>query len=55
VETGNEEDGRGGTESAMPWLSAMEAAEQALELRVWGWCAGVLGFGGGKLAGTRGG
>jgi hypothetical protein len=34
-----------------PRLTAVEAAEQALELRVWAWDAGVLG--GGELAGVE--
>jgi hypothetical protein len=45
--------GRDAMKPPTPRLPAVEAAEQALEIRVWGWGAGVLVFGGGELAGVR--
>jgi hypothetical protein len=39
----------GATKPPMPRLATVEAAEQSLDLRVWG---GVLGFGGGELVGV---
>jgi hypothetical protein len=45
----------GATKPPTPWLAVVEAVEQALELRVWGWKLAGAGDGGGRRGRLEGG